>query len=64
MESVTNRFVDPEPILRQRLDEELEPLRLRLSEAATRRERWRIRREISRARAQIGRSLSGHTVRW
>jgi hypothetical protein len=64
MESMTDGFVDPEPILRQRLEEDLGPLRLRLAEATTRRERWRIRRELHRVRRRIHRTLGGHTVRW
>jgi hypothetical protein len=56
--------VDPEGVVRARLDEELQPLRVRLATTRDRRERRRIRREMRRLERTVPRTLRGAHIAW
>jgi hypothetical protein len=51
-------FVDPEPIIQERLAQELQPLRDELAQAITWKHRRRIRRRIRQSEARIRREFS------
>lgn len=51
-------FVDPEPIIQERLTQELQALRDELAQAITWRHRRRIRRRIRQSEARIRRDFS------
>jgi hypothetical protein len=59
------RIVNPEPLMRERLDEELRPLRERLERAAHWRDRISLRRSMRKVKREVRRSLGGYgPLRW
>ena len=55
-------LVDPEPLVKARLDEELEPLREQLASSDARWDRWRLRRGLRRRERRLRQRLAG--ARW